>query len=278
MSSKGLEMGAHAFWEKQARSLGGERWKSMVLLGGSELAADYRDQCEKRLFQKVLPLDHTMNVLDVGCGTGRWELFLASRCRKVVAFDFSQALLDIAAQKLAEIGTDNVTLVCSSLDEFETEEKFNLAIISSVLACVSDSDIAKLLQRLASIMAPEGKVFSLEFTGIRGPYGGKHGTEYLMRTREQLVELFRQAGFDLEREGYALPPVVFPSVVHRVLVSDQLKETRLMQALLRFGLCVQYSMIDPVLNRVPQIYNLFLFFKRAYPVHHRYYLYTKQPV
>lgn len=254
----------------------------MVLLG-SELLAEYRDKCEKRIFQQEISVDRSMNVLDIGCGTGRWELFVSNRCRQIVGFDFSQALLNVAAQKMEEIGANNVTLICSTLGDFDTDEKYDLAIISSVLLYVPDSEVAKLLQKLNTIMIPEGKVFNLEFTGIRESFRGGHGTdseysEYQMRTTEQFVKLFYKAGFELDKEGYAMPPFIFTSLLCRLLVPNRFRETRLMKTMLRIGLRLQYSIIDPVLNRIPRIYKMLLFFKRAYPVHHRYYIYTKRHI
>src|SRR4029079_9254752 len=98
--------GTQKFWDNQAKSVsdaavdGCQHVDSVVLLGAPAPVVDYRDQCEKRVFSKVIRLDANMQVLDVVCGTGRWTLYLAPRCRKVVAFDFSRGLLNIAGRRL----------------------------------------------------------------------------------------------------------------------------------------------------------------------------------
>jgi len=275
--------GTQEFWDNQARSAsaaaakGGRHVDSGVLLGASNAVISYRDRCEKRLFNKVIPLDASMQVLDAGCGTGRWTLHLAPRCRKVVAFDFSQGLLNIAGRRLKKAGISNAKLVHSSLKRFRTNEKFHLAVISSVLLCASDAEVVALLKTLGSSLVPGGRVFNLEFTAIRRAYtdGGK--SEYRMRTREHFMQLFRAAGLILADEGYAFPPVVVPILLHRVLIPKRWKESTLVQRTLRCGLWAQYRVLDPLLSKADWFYKPLLSLKRSYPVHHRWYLYTKAP-
>jgi 2-polyprenyl-3-methyl-5-hydroxy-6-metoxy-1,4-benzoquinol methylase len=278
-----ITTGTQKFWDKQARSAsdaamdGGHQADSVVLLGASEAVINYRDRCEKRLFSKVIPLDASMQVLDVGCGTGRWTVYLAQHCRKIVAFDFSRGLLKIAERRLKSAGIRNASLVHSSLDRFHTDERFHLAVISSVLVCASDADVVALIKTLASLLLPGGRVFSLEFTGIRRNYMGAEKPEYRMRTREELVQLFGAEGLILEDEGYAFPPVVVPILLHRILIPKRWQESPIVQRMLRGGLWVQYRILDPMLSRAHWLYKPLLSLKRRYPVHHRWYLYTKIP-
>jgi len=52
-----------------------------------------RKATEERRFGELVELNPEWTVLDVGCGTGRWSLYFASRVRHVVATDLSEAMI-----------------------------------------------------------------------------------------------------------------------------------------------------------------------------------------
>jgi len=142
-----------------------------------------------------------------------------------------------------------------------------------VLVCVPDADATALLSRLKDMTKDNGVLFSLEFTAIREPFTSAGGTVF--RNRRELIGLFEKAGFRLENEAYAFPPLVLPSVLHRLLMPGMVRETRFGRSLLKFGLWIQDVFIDPVLEKFPKVYVPLLYFKRTYPVHHRAYVYRK---
>jgi ubiquinone/menaquinone biosynthesis C-methylase UbiE len=72
---------------------GYQRWAEVYDSDGNPMIA-----LEDRHFPSMLPEVKTLLIADVGCGTGRHTLRLASRGARVVALDFSDAMLNRAKQ------------------------------------------------------------------------------------------------------------------------------------------------------------------------------------
>jgi SAM-dependent methyltransferase len=79
-----------------------------------------------------------ISVLDAGCGSGVFTVEAARRCRAVVGFDASSAMLEIAKRRT--IGESNVALHQARLPDlgFLDGQIFDLIISSSVLEYLDD--------------------------------------------------------------------------------------------------------------------------------------------
>ena len=93
------------FWEGRAKRLvenNGDlgMWQSTSLTATETDASQRRDlelgALEEAL--KVIPNTQDLNLLDIGCGTGRLTIPLSKRFKKVYATDFMQKFLDLAKQ------------------------------------------------------------------------------------------------------------------------------------------------------------------------------------
>jgi ubiquinone/menaquinone biosynthesis C-methylase UbiE len=94
-------------------------------------------------------------VLEIGCGTGVDACFLAQRGVKVVACDSSPVMIQVAARRVREMGTDSVdlrSLAAENLAELHQEAPFD-GVFSNfgALNCVEDlnavgEDISRLLK------------------------------------------------------------------------------------------------------------------------------------
>ncbi|SYZ72334.1 Ribosomal RNA adenine dimethylase [Candidatus Zixiibacteriota bacterium] len=74
--------------------------------------------------------DHT--VLEFGCGTGEVTIELAKRCRKVIAVDVAQRMIDYAALKALERGIGNIDFVCSGFLNIERPDREIDAIVTEL--------------------------------------------------------------------------------------------------------------------------------------------------
>ena len=62
-------------------------------------------------------------VLEFGCGTGTTSLIHSSYVKEIVAYDYSQGMIDIANQKKREQLVHNVTFEVSSVEDIEFQSE-----------------------------------------------------------------------------------------------------------------------------------------------------------
>ncbi len=87
------------------------------------------------------------SVLDVGCGSGRYEVAMADAgIERAVGVDFSPNMIALAKQYTASVEGRSFDFVCSEFDDFRTDEKFDVAMAMGVLDYIEDP--ASFLKRL----------------------------------------------------------------------------------------------------------------------------------
>lgn len=80
-------------------------------------------------YLRMLP-SADVSVLELGCGTGRVTLPLASACNFVHGLDISQTMIDVCRQKLAaaHVSTTRARLDVADITSFSFTHKFDLII------------------------------------------------------------------------------------------------------------------------------------------------------
>jgi len=107
------------------------------------------------------------NVLDLGCGTGRWSYYLAPQVKFIEAVDPSESVYS-AANLLS--GFENIRITKASIDNLPFEnESFDFAFSLGVLHHIPDTREA--LNKLAQKVKPGGGIliylyYSLDNKGI----------------------------------------------------------------------------------------------------------------
>jgi len=81
-------------------------------------------------------------ILDVGCGSGRYEVAISKLdIKKIVALDGSLNMIKVAKEKMGKIRlSDNkiISLDCVNFMDFQTKEKFDLVVSMGVFDYISD--------------------------------------------------------------------------------------------------------------------------------------------
>ncbi len=183
-----------------------------------------RDQAEKQAVESVLGLSGVEQVLDIGCGIGRWGWFLQERCPhlRYLGVDFSASLIDKARQEAGRRGCPDLDFQVMSATEIQPDAlhlqpPYDLLLISGLLIYLNDEHCIKVLGDAARFCAPGGAIYLREPVGVMERftlnrfYSEELGEEYsaIYRTVGELHAMMREAlsglGFTVEREGFLLP-------------------------------------------------------------------------
>ncbi len=102
----------------------------------------YEQSKTRRDLRKIAEIiqKETLNVLDVGAGTGNLTLKFLTSGNTVTAIDISEEMLKVLSNKIFDEYKDDVELVCGDVDEFlsKTEQKYDVICFSSVLHHLPD--------------------------------------------------------------------------------------------------------------------------------------------
>ena len=103
--------------------------------------------------------------LDLGCGTGKMTLELASRGYDMTGIDYSPEMLDIARERAEECGAD-VLWLCQDMREFELYGTVDLAVcaLDGMNHLTSAADMAKCLSLVHNYLIPDG-IFVFDING-----------------------------------------------------------------------------------------------------------------
>jgi SAM-dependent methyltransferase len=111
----------------------------------------------------------TGRVLEVGAGTGTNFEFYPSTVSEVVAIE-PERRLAVIARDAAERATVPVTVTTDTIEQFETDERFDAVVCSLVLCSVEDPD--GVLRQLFSTLTPGGQLRYLEHVASTGMRAG----------------------------------------------------------------------------------------------------------
>ena len=161
-------MTAESFWDGVAKSYAARPISNM----------DLHDRTVER---SAAYLTAGAEVLEVGCGTGTIAMRLAPYAGHVLATDISGALLDIARERQAERGVENVTFARHGIEELP-EGPFDFVAAYNLLHLIEDFDGA--VATLAARLKPGGilvtKTGALSETWLGLPLRGVIGAMRLI--------------------------------------------------------------------------------------------------
>lgn len=148
-----------------------------------------------------------MQVLEIGCGTGSTAIAHAPFVKHLRATDISSKMIEIAEDKAAAGGIDNVTFEVSSIDDLNVADQSLDAVLAlSVLHLLQDRDEA--IAKVHKMLKKDG-VFvtstacigdTMKFFKFIGPIGTFLGLMPLVRvfTVQELVDSLIDAGFTID--------------------------------------------------------------------------------
>ncbi len=109
---------------------------------------------QDRLFGQIKNLiEPNSNIIDVGCGTGRFSFSIADKCRYVLGIDLSSSNIDRANQTLSKNPNKKISFQHKSIGEIisDGQEHFNYAVLTYVIHEVNVDERVKLLTEISMI-------------------------------------------------------------------------------------------------------------------------------
>ncbi len=134
-------------------------WEAIYRSGGQLNAWPYEhivSWCMRNLAR--LRAETDMRALDIGCGAGNHSLFLAGLGFKVLAFDASSAVIDVARERAGK--ADIEFEVAGIADIALPENRFALAIDRLASSHTTPDTVARLYERLRPALRPGGTVLT----------------------------------------------------------------------------------------------------------------------
>lgn len=148
-------------------------------------------------------------VLEFGCGSGGTALLHSPYVKHILATDISDKMIEIAEQKAADAGVNNVSFQQGTLDSLDIEpESFDAVLGLNVLHLLEDVDGT--IKQVHQLLKPGGVFVSS--TGLVGQLNIAFrlfikGMQLLgmapfiaRLTKPQLVKSLTEAGFSIEHE------------------------------------------------------------------------------
>lgn len=159
-----------------------------------------------------------MQVLEIGCGTGSTAIAHAPYVAHIRATDFSEKMIEIARDKAAEAGVQNVSFEVHAIEDFGVaSESVDAVLALSLLHLLEDKEAV--IARIHEMLRPGGLFVSntvclgdtMKWFRFVAPIGRWLGVFPLLRTftRDELENSLTSSGFDIEHEWQPGKGVVF---------------------------------------------------------------------
>lgn len=123
--------------------------------------------CQRRALAPLLAQWRGLDVLDVGCGIGRWSIELARRGNRVVGLDVSETMVALARQNAQQARVE-CDFTVGSVVSHRFGRRFDVVLAVTVLQHIlDDGELETAIRNLASHLEPGGILALLEVAPTR---------------------------------------------------------------------------------------------------------------
>ena len=167
------------------------------------------DAYRTKLARTQAHLTPEMEIFEFGCGTGGTAIAHAPHVRSVRAIDFSTRMLDMARQRAAEAGVDNVTFEQGDITSIAVEPgRYDMVLGLSILHLLKDRQAV--IAQVYEMLKPGGRFVSstaclgdsMKWFGYVAPLGRALGLLPMLNvmTPDQLRADMIRTGFVIEQD------------------------------------------------------------------------------
>jgi ubiquinone/menaquinone biosynthesis C-methylase UbiE len=149
----------------------------------------YEDRLRQSALARLLGRGDGRELLDAGCGTGRWSVRLAQAGWVVTGVDLSQELIRLASP------APHVTYLVSPIENLEFPDgSFDAWLsVTALQHITSTADFEAALDNLTRMLRPGGEAAVLEYSPLVAV--GTMPSEIRVRSRRQWVEVMTSRGY-----------------------------------------------------------------------------------
>lgn len=155
--------------------------------------------------QTVLAAISPKSILEIGCGTGKNTVFLETKTENILAVDLTNAMLEIAKQK---VRSSKVLFTQADITQpwNFTDEQFDLITFSLVLEHIENLDF--IFEQAAKKLQPGGRIYVGElhpfkqYAGTKARFGNEDGSTTVVdcfnHHTSDFVHAGKKAGLSIE--------------------------------------------------------------------------------
>jgi len=120
---------------------------------------------EKQINKFISYFKETSKILDIGCGSGLNSKRISKAGHKIVGFDFSDSMIE-----LAKTNCPTGTFHISTVQDFSSLEMFDGVCLSFIIVHLSDKETKDLIEKATHLLNPGGYLYISFMTGKQPGY------------------------------------------------------------------------------------------------------------
>ena len=158
-----------AYWEERALRYGRiDRGLPAVCAYGMPRLYNWAiDTCQRHALSGMLAGWRDLDILDAGCGVGRWSIELAQRANRVVGLDLSETMIALARENARRARVD-CRFTVGDVSSTRLPQRFDVVLAVTVLQhVVGDDELGAAIRSLIGHLRPSGTLVLLEVAPTR---------------------------------------------------------------------------------------------------------------
>jgi putative AdoMet-dependent methyltransferase len=155
---------------------------------------DYEKEVTYLLGELSLQNTKDLTVIDLGCGTGAFAIHASKYFKKIYAIDVSEAMIQIAKQKIG-LQNNNITFIHSGFLTYKhTEDPVDIVLSSAALHHLPDFWKQIALTRINRMLKMNGLFYLFDIVFQFDP------NEYIQKINSYISDFSKKAGSDFKSE------------------------------------------------------------------------------
>jgi ubiquinone/menaquinone biosynthesis C-methylase UbiE len=159
------------------------------------------------------------NVLDLGCGNGRYtEFFCGKQAKKVVGTDFNDTMIELANKRKEEKQLEQMEVIKADMNDMEIKEGV-FDFIFSHFSLVHAEDIEKVMSDLGRMLAVNGEI--LIATSVINPVGEEKSKDLPRESVPVIISIDNQ---EARMDDFIYTPEEYKSAVEKAGLKIEIME------------------------------------------------------